>query len=178
RVIEAEAAQRPGREVVEHDVRFRDEALEHGFSFRLREIQRQVLLVAVEGVEGRPRAGGAARGVAGHRVLDLDDVRAEIAEHQPAARSGDDMGQLEDADALEREFLRSRSVRRHHASLPTRDRGLGTGDSGLRARIWSLNIGDWCLRLGFDACTFGAWGLMLVICSASRLLSFYDALLF
>ena len=41
-------------------------------------------------------------GVAGHRVLDLDDVGPPVDEHRPAGGDEHPAGDLDDADAVER----------------------------------------------------------------------------
>jgi hypothetical protein len=69
-------------------------------------------LVAVDRREDRAHPGGAAQSpqvVAAAGTLELDDVRAEIAEEHRAVRAGDDAGQVEDAQALEHPGRRHRS---------------------------------------------------------------------
>ena len=69
------------------------------------QIQRQAALVAVRGHELPAHAAvaelaGVAPPVAGQR-LDLDDLRAPVAQGHGAERAEQDGGQIEDPDALE-----------------------------------------------------------------------------
>ena len=55
-VVESELRQRPGTEVLDHDVGLRDQALEHRAALRLLEVERHAFLVAVDAQEIRALA--------------------------------------------------------------------------------------------------------------------------
>ncbi|MPM92405.1 hypothetical protein SDC9_139540 [bioreactor metagenome] len=67
------------------------------------QVQRDAFLVAVEErEETRPRAQQLARGIAVAAMshgLDLDDLGAQIGQHQPAARAHHHVDEFDDADA-------------------------------------------------------------------------------
>ena len=71
---------------------------------RLLEVDGEAALVAVEiAEEPGSEAGEPPRRIALGRRLDLDDVGAEIGEHQPGARPHDGLGEFEDAQSRERQ---------------------------------------------------------------------------
>jgi hypothetical protein len=107
-VAEAEALHGARAEVLDEDVGRPDERLDHVHRLGRLEIERHAALVAVEEQVGRGLAvlvrGPGAGLVARARVLDLDDVGPKIGEEGPAPGTGDDAGEIEDADAVEREW--------------------------------------------------------------------------
>ena len=133
-VADAEPLQGAGAEVRDDDVRALAQARRHRCVRRLLEVERDRALVAVRRVVvGRP-AGGvggrlpAARVVAARR-LDLDHVRAEVAERHRDERPGEDARQVDDDDVVER---RGVVGPRGHGSVRTaRD---GTRPSRVSAR--------------------------------------------
>ncbi len=86
------------------------------------------LLRLNDGEEAGARTGEIARGVALAGRFDLDDLGAEIREHQPAARSHDHVRELDDADAFERQ-------RTLHALVPLASQpfGMGSAPTGILA---------------------------------------------
>ncbi len=104
-VAQAEGLDRAVGEVVDDDVRPAHQAQEERAGLRgPLEVDRDRALVAVQEVEvGRGAGGHAARLIALARTLHLDDVGAQVGEQEPRRRSRDDVAQLEDANALERQ---------------------------------------------------------------------------
>ena len=103
-----------GLEVLRQDVASRDEPAGDRLPLRVAEVEGDGTLVAV-----RPREVGALRAVlavgpgqvgrsevagvvAGPRPLDLDDLRAEVAQDLGAVRPGQNTGEVEDDEAVER----------------------------------------------------------------------------
>ena len=67
------------------------------------EVDRDAALVAIQEVEVGAVAGRhAARLIALARPLHLDDVGAQVGQQQSRRRPGDDVAELEDAQAVER----------------------------------------------------------------------------
>src|SRR5262249_28808898 len=103
RVAEAELVHGAGTEILDQHVGASDQAPdEREPAWRL-DVERKAALVAVEAhEEAGARAGQAPRVVARGR-LDLDDVGAEIGEDEPAGRAHRHMGELDDANCVERQ---------------------------------------------------------------------------
>ena len=108
-----------GAEALDDDIRFGDQG-DGLLSFVIaREVEGDAALAAVDRVEVRavavhkrraPRAGV----VAGIRLLDLDDVRAELGEGHRRVRPGEQPGEVDDPDAVQRlERRRGRRVIEH-----------------------------------------------------------------
>ena len=104
-VVDAELCDGPDAKVLEHDVGALEQPEEDRFAFRMLEIERDALLVAIEvdevrrlaAVERRPPR---ARDLAAER-LDLDHLRAIVAEHRRRERSGERVRQIEHDDVAE-----------------------------------------------------------------------------
>ena len=105
-MVEAELLERAGPEVLEHDVaRQRELAGERGTSLGL-QVERHGALPRVD-----PREVDADRVVAHLGLEEADDVApggfelhhvgAEVGEHAPADRTGDDLRQVENLDPVE-----------------------------------------------------------------------------
>src|SRR2546430_4132207 len=116
-VGKAEARERAGTEVLDDDVAFLDEPLEHALAVRILEVDGHAALVAIdrEVVRGDPLDAGRRPLTClvtrpGH--LDLDHVRAVIAEHERAVRPRQRAREIEDAYAVERARWRSDHARR------------------------------------------------------------------
>jgi hypothetical protein len=109
---EAEAGGGVGEEVLEQDVGPGDEVVKEGAPFGPGEVQGEAALVAVAGevvsagAVGKERRAPGAGLVAGAGALELEDVGAEVAEHLPAERPGEDAGGVEDAHPGERPAFR------------------------------------------------------------------------
>ncbi len=99
-----EAIEHAGTEVADEHVGAADQRVEGAPAERRAQIDREAALVAVVAAEMRAveAAAEAAEGVAAVRVLDLDDVGAEVGEHHPGQRPGDHGRQLDDPDAGKR----------------------------------------------------------------------------
>ena len=106
-VIEAEALDRPGRHVLDHDVGLLDHLLDDLEPLRRFQVDRYRLLVDVELVEvprvvvGLARAQPAA-GIAPPRILDLDHLGAEPGQHLGAGRARLELGEVDHLDALQK----------------------------------------------------------------------------
>ena len=99
-----------GPEILAEDVGLGDEALEEGSALGLAEVEGDRLLVALLGEPGvaiaaRTRRAELAERVAQPRLLDLDDLGAELAEDGRGERPGDEGRKVDDADAVERQLL-------------------------------------------------------------------------
>src|SRR6185503_5848058 len=84
-----------------------EQLLEHGATFRLREVERQRTLAAVHRSEVRGIAGAVERRaeqarLVAHRRLDLDHVGTVVGQHLRAERPGQDAGKIDDANAVQR----------------------------------------------------------------------------
>src|SRR3989441_4204379 len=106
-VAEAHPLHPAGRLVLGHDVGPLDHVEEHGLALRVLEVERDALLVGVEQEEvARVDAGflGATvpPGLPLAGLLDLDDLGAEPREHLGARRAGLELGEVQDADAVQR----------------------------------------------------------------------------
>ena len=104
-----------GPEVLEHDVALLRQPRRDLAGRLLAQVEHDRSLVAAD---ARPPEAVAVAGHAPspHRVavagrLDLDDVGAVVAEQLARERTGDEVAQLEDADAVERSATRRRHVR-------------------------------------------------------------------
>ena len=123
----APAAQHPRREVVEQDVGLAEQVEEHLAALRLRQVERQRPLAAVDDVE-RPRAVPPVpgRGVVEERVaeqrarlveavrrLDLDDLGPEVGEERAHVGHGEHGREVDDAQPRQgRPAALSRAPRR------------------------------------------------------------------
>ncbi len=106
-VGEPELRRKIAPQVVVDPVRDADEIVEHRPGLRMAQVERQRLLAAVEGLEVERVAVGlpgrhVARDVAADRgVLDLDDLGAEVGEHLRAEGARAELGDGDDAEAVE-----------------------------------------------------------------------------
>ena len=110
-------------EVVHDDVRGLGEAEERPVAPVVLEVERDASLVAVQRVEVRALAADAATGHAPREVwplgrLDLDDVRAEVAQEQRAVGAGQHVREVEHPEAGEREQPRHVTGKRVCAGRP------------------------------------------------------------
>ena len=99
----------PGREILAEDVGGSDQAPEEGRALRLAQVEGDGLLVALLGEPGvavaaLARAAELAQRVAEPRLLDLDDLGAELAEDGGGERPGDEGREVDDADAAQRQL--------------------------------------------------------------------------
>jgi hypothetical protein len=108
-------------DVRDQDVRGGGESREHVAGRVAPEIQDDRALVAVQAQEGGALSvafGSEVTAIVAVVRLDLDDVRAEIAEQRRPVRAGQHRGHVQNADSGQR---RSRGVpcgRRHPGGLP------------------------------------------------------------
>ena len=106
RVADAELVDGADAQVLEHDVGAIEQPEEDRLALGMLQIERDALLVAIQvdevgrlvAVERRPPG---ARDLAVER-LDLDDLRAVVAEHRRRERAGERVGQIEDDEIAER----------------------------------------------------------------------------
>src|SRR6201996_5803578 len=108
-VVEAHLGRQIAAQVVDQRIRRRDQFRQRGLALGRAQVDRDALLVDVEGLvifavvlaeEIRP---GLARGIAVDRgILDLDNLGAEIGEQHRAVRRGTELLDGYDAHALER----------------------------------------------------------------------------
>ena len=107
RVIDAELRHRADAQVLEHDVRALQQPEEQRFALGMLQVERDALFIAIQvdevgrfvAVEGRtPRA----RDFAVER-LDLDDLRAIVAEHRRGEGAGQRVREIEYRDVVERQ---------------------------------------------------------------------------
>jgi hypothetical protein len=106
-VAQPERLHRAGPEVLDENVGRRRHALEDLDALGRLEVERHVALVPVDHQE-RGRLAvlvrwPCARLVAGPGVFHLDDVGAQVGQEHAAERSGQHTGEIEDANAVERE---------------------------------------------------------------------------
>src|SRR2546428_6246648 len=106
-VAEAHLLHPAGRLVLGHHVGLFDHVEEHGLALRVLEVERDALFVGVEQEEvARVDTGllGAtvAPGLSLAGLLDLDDLGAEPRQHLGARRAGLELGEVQDADAVQR----------------------------------------------------------------------------
>jgi hypothetical protein len=92
----------------DHDVGPLSQAHERGPSLGARQVEGDAALVAVDGDEDRALAAevgavGGARGVADGGLLDLDDVGPHVGQIHSAGGAGDEVRELEDAIAGQRQ---------------------------------------------------------------------------
>ena len=105
-VVQAQAHQRAGAVVLEHDVGALHHAQEGLLALRVLQVEHHALLVAMQAGEiirfpaGQGRAPGA-RDVAQSGGLDLDHLGAEIGEHGRTKRAGERVAQVEYLDAFQ-----------------------------------------------------------------------------
>src|SRR5207249_6180638 len=94
---------RPGPEVLDDDVGPVGEPAEDRAALFAFEVDREASFVAIESREVPAFAGGVRlekpREVAGRRMLDLDDIGAEVRELHPAVRTRHVVPDLDDTDA-------------------------------------------------------------------------------
>ena len=111
RVVEAELGHQAGAEVLEHHVALADQLASPSArpSGVLMSSTTLFLLRLNERKKPMPRPGSVARLVAARR-LDLDDLGAEVGQDHSAGRAHHHVGELDDADAGQRQ-ARCRSVR-------------------------------------------------------------------
>src|SRR5439155_9615910 len=104
-VAEPELVHRPGPEVLDEDVALSDERTEDRLALRRLEIQRDALLVAVDGHEVRRLAARegwpAPRVVALPGLFDLYDLGTHVAQHHRAVRPRGDAREVQDTDTDE-----------------------------------------------------------------------------
>ena len=106
RVGHAEPLGLVAAQVVEGGVRRAHQCVQHAGRLRVLQVQRQALLVAVEGLEEMAVAVGkemrsdrAAHIAALGRILDLDHLGAEVGQHHAAERAGTVLLDGDDAKA-------------------------------------------------------------------------------
>ena len=106
-VVDGELLGHARPEGFEHHIRFLEQAVRDGASLRLRQVQRQPLLVAVDAVEvdaallvlGRI----VAAVVADSRLFDLDHMRAHIGEQLRTPRPRQQPAEIRNDNAVERQ---------------------------------------------------------------------------
>ena len=104
-------------EILAQDIGLGDQPLEERRALGLAQVEGDRLLVALlrePGVAVAPLAGRAelAQRVAEPRLLDLDDLGAELAEHGGGKRPRDEGREVDNPDAVERKLLRHRGRKR------------------------------------------------------------------
>src|SRR5207247_1764406 len=120
-----ERARQIASRIVEDRIRDLDQVVEHGLARRVAKVERERFGAPVEGLEEERILLGQVRrhvacAVAPHaRILDLDDLGAQIRQHLRAEGPRPELGDGQDAHALER-WLRHVS---REVSLPPRWRG-------------------------------------------------------
>ena len=106
----AEALAGAGAHVVDEDIRRLDQPVQRVPRLGLLQIDRKAALVAVhrheDGRVAMPLRRQRTSVVAVRRSLDLDDVRAHVAEQHAAKRAGDQIAELEYSDTFK--WLRQR----------------------------------------------------------------------
>ena len=117
-VVEPQAREHAGPEVLDEDIGARDERVEHAASLGALEVERHALLVPVDAQEVSAlavdeRRSPRARVVAAARMLDLDDPRAHVGEQHRAVRARQHARQVQHRHAGERTRRMVRSARRH-----------------------------------------------------------------
>ena len=145
---DAHAVRRAGAEVGEHHVAAGRHALDRLPAARLARVHAKGALVEVQIVEivapDRPRDVAARR-------LQLDDIRAEVAEQAPGRRPGDEVRDLQHPDPCERRRVvptvgRRRGLRRQRREFRKRPGGRGArfrvrrrlGETDRRAHLHGL----------------------------------------
>ena len=143
-VAEAHAVHHAGAEVVDDDIGAGDQRLHRRHALGVAQVEGDAALVAVEAAEDRVvdplrRREGRAAQVAGAGALDLDHVGAVVAEHLGADRAHHDLGEVDDADAGERQLAVATGGRAFMpppagagARSPARRRWARTGRPGRR----------------------------------------------
>ena len=116
-MVDLKALQYAGAEVVENDIGLGHEGVEGLAAFLGAEIERDAPLVAIETEEVGALTieeirAQLARGVPRARLLDLDDVGAEVGQEPACERPPKDGGELEDADVLQGHAHRPASKRK------------------------------------------------------------------
>src|SRR5439155_9687024 len=118
---------------------------------RVGEIDRDPMLRPVDRMEtGRgallERRAPAARRVAALRVLDLDDLGAELAEDHPGIGRGDRVADLDDDNSGQRTDGRHGSPRRHRETTERRGpAGMPARGRRSRYRAFVLFVSSWCV---------------------------------
>src|SRR6185436_7810253 len=107
RVAEAKPVEHAGAEVFDEHVRAIDELPEHLLAARRFQVEPDAPLVAVDRQEIAAdavdeRRPPEARVVTARRRFDLDDGRAHVAKHHRAERTGENAGEIEYENAVER----------------------------------------------------------------------------
>src|SRR5439155_8540487 len=124
-VAEAEASERAGTEVLEEDVGGGEEPPQDLLPRLRLEVEGEALLAPVDAHEVRRLTPGerrpGSRVVAVTRLLDLDDLRPHVGQEEGAVRAGEDAGEVDDADPIERLHPDLR-IRRLAALLATEER--------------------------------------------------------
>src|SRR3954470_13428587 len=114
------ALERARPEILDHDMRVAREAPHDLLAFELAQVARHRLLVARLHVPPERRAvphpPPLAQRVAFARRLDLDHLRAEVAERLRAERPGDERAELDDPNAGEGSYLSFKSRRGLYSS--------------------------------------------------------------
>ena len=131
-VVEPEALDDAGPEILQHDVGLADQLSERGEVGRVLEVEREAFLGAVDGVEdGRiPADLGVAQidlatEVAAVGPLDLDDAGAEVLQAQRGVGSGEELAEVDDDQSGQRGFLIGRHGDSQSCSvLPAQSAGL------------------------------------------------------
>ncbi len=101
--IDAKPARGRRPKAFDEDVGAREQCVEHSGSVRRSQIEGDAALAAIERLEKPTRAAAQrAHRVAAARILDLDDVRAEIDQQQRRIGARQQARQVEDADAVKR----------------------------------------------------------------------------
>ena len=108
-VAEPQPLHRAGPEILDHDISARDEGARVRFAGLAFQVDRDALLVAIHGGEGRRivDAPPATEGVAARRLLHLDDIGAEIAKQHARIGARNVIGELNHPDACKRAFHNS-----------------------------------------------------------------------
>ena len=106
--VDAEALGNATAVGLDHDVGARHQPLEGGAALRPRQVESHASLVAVDRHEDRALAAelaaiGCAGGIAAGRLFDLHDVGTHVGQVHAAGGPGDEVRQLEDAIAGERQ---------------------------------------------------------------------------
>jgi hypothetical protein len=159
RPAEAPLLHPAGAEVLNKHVRLGDQLLEQLDAFRAAQINRNRLLVARfrQPAEGRVmafcRGAEPAHRIAGDRMLDLEDLRAELTEDGGSVRSGEKRSDVDDPDPRERRLPRCllRFVQRSGRRLLR----LGDPDRFVMRRIGLISCHDALLGIIYGSSVSG-----------------------
>src|SRR5258708_18276501 len=107
RIVELQAFQRARPEILDDDVRLRDELVEQRAPARMLEVERYAFLVSIDAEEVRALGSEKwrtplTRVVAAARLFDLDDARAEVREQHCAIRSRENSSQVQNSNVVKR----------------------------------------------------------------------------